>query len=1199
MSESYNSSQANFDVVKNADAHAQGIDGGLNLKTDSGRLAPPATTRADNALYVSPGNVQQLPGITSIMPANTSHIYNLHARDLQAPATYGDLMVHGEVKDAVQAAGSAFTSPVWTDGNGASVNNAQPVPPWAMRSRVMTGKLTVADTGCSTFNMMTVVQETYASQATRRYGIGYFDGTNLRFTFGLCDGTLETNDALTYAMTGQYCECAAVQGTNYWIAVVANGSALTRYSFDFTGAFLGSTQIGTVNLATNTTAGTTFNPFTIMQHAGRTFVCYITNPSGANDVLMMYDQVAGSALTTSLSSSTVPSGGFTCFSPYTHQAVSGSRFFAVLFANKVYALGQSAYNVNPVTCGGGVSVGYASSTGSSASEGTVNFLSTGAACIFDSNGGVGASAQLGFTFFRAYPEQMSGAGNVPYGNIWYQSVSVDTFNFTASSASAGLGTGVVTAVASNQVRTASGVLLASKAWSAAPPEANYAGASQAKQAYCVVRCGAWEPIAANTPYSNASYNPYALYGQPTYFVIDHQARIVTRAFESQAPIESNVMYAAAIKPSGNGVSRTTYWGSAPMPTGLGSPMLLSPNNDLSALDITMPLWVQTDQKPQRVVNWAGIAWYANAPFASVNQPVALNLSISNQAASVPPVQAGPYTVLSGPMTCIHDGRGVVEANYHFQAHNPIPIMNTQTGGATTSPFPPGSYYYICVWEWYDSLGRVHRSTPSVPVGVNIAAGNSGTSCGITVPLPPTAKAAVGGVLYMRIYRSTVNGNSGTFYLIGTKQITGNALNNMCASVTDNYIFDPSTADVNSTYNLTSFPRLYTNLTSDGSTVYTFASTPPPPFVWQTASRGRAFGLCQIFGQHRLYYTSVAQDKFPFEWNVYNYAPIPPEIGDVRSIEAIDDKVLIFGTRSNAYLSGTGPATSNTAGIPAPGDGFDAVLPIPTPQGAIGTGGPCRGPDGIYFQGFSGIQLAARDLTTSPVGAAVDAITGRQFNNPGQVYGRAVMLPSLQSIVWPNAAGAALVYNYLTQKWSTWPLLANASCIVQRLDGAVFAAIQPIAAAKYAGVATPSIAGADLVQFGTTYAPLYRGNDNGPAVVLESPWILPSGESGGESQLWDVTCTGSWNGPHTLQVETCINYQANYIQTTKFNFATQPQFYQARVRPPTARVWAVRYRLTLLPISTLSSGYQMATLSDLVVNFGAKQGTTRLGAGMSG
>ena len=1192
--------QANFDKITNADAHAQGVDGGLNLKTDPGRLAPPATTRADNAWYESPGAVQQLPPMASVMQANTSHVYNLHARDLQAPSTYGDLMVHGEVRDAVQAGGSAFTSPMWTDGNGASVNSAQPSPPWAMRTRVMTGKLNLPDNGVSVYNMLSVQQEVYTSQATRRYGIGYFQGGTLYMTFGLLDGTLETNETMAYNCGGTYCEIAAVQGTNYWIAAVSNGATITRYSFDFQGNFLGSLQIGTTNVSYNG-SGQTMQPLCILQHAARTYIGYITNPSGASCVVTLYDQVGGNYITTPLSSSSVPTRGLAMFSPYTHQNVSGTRYFCVVFTGQVYVLAQSAVGAAPVTVCNGLGLSAASNVGSSSSEGVVAYVNTGAACIFDSNGGVGANASLGLTVFRQYPEQVANS-TVPNGSCWYQSTSVDTFCFTASSGSSGLATGTLTAVASNIFRCAGGSAICSKAWSAAPPEANYAGAAQAKQAYVLIRSGSYEPMSFQRAIQGQSYNVNAAYGQPTYFVLDHQARVVARAFESLGPIESVDAQCVAIQPFPGSPrpSRTTYWANGIQPTGLGSPLFMSPSNDLSVLDITIPCWVQTDQKPLRLFLSSGIAYYANPPTSAVNQPCALNFSVSAQVASVPPVQAGPYTVLSGPMTVIHDGRGVVEANYHFQAHCCMPTMTQTSGTLNTAPFPPGSYYYIAVYEWYDSLGRVHRSSPSTPIGTSVTTGYYGTSCSVLVPLPPTAKSVVGGTMYLRVYRSLVNGYAGVYYLVGSTQVAAATISAMGATIVDNILVDPSQGlSANTVVTVASQPRLYTNLNSDTSTIYTFASTPPPAFIWQTASRGRAFGLAQAFGQHRLYYSSAAQDRFPFEWNVYNYAPIPPEIGDVRSIEAVDDKVLIFGTRSNAYLSGTGPATTNTSGTPSIGEGFDAVLPIPTPQGTIGTGGPCRGPDGIYFQGFSGIQLAARDLTTSAVGAAVDNITGRQLGTPGIVLGKATMLPSLQSIVWPNPAGAAIVYNYLTQKWSTWPLLQNAACIVQRLDGAVFAALQPVANGKYAGLATPSIAGADIVQFGSTYAPLFRGSDAGPAMVLETPWILPSGESGGESNLWDVTCTGAWLGPHILQVETCINYQSSYSQTVKLNFATQPQFYQARVRPTTSRVWAVRYRLTLLPISLLSSGYQMASLSDLVVNFGAKQGTTRLGAGMSG
>lgn len=97
------------DNILEADASSKGLDGGLNAKTDPQRLAPPATTRADNAWYISPGAVDQLPAFASAMPAGFMHIYNLAAKDTLSPTLAGDTMVHGELPDPV----GPFTTPVW------------------------------------------------------------------------------------------------------------------------------------------------------------------------------------------------------------------------------------------------------------------------------------------------------------------------------------------------------------------------------------------------------------------------------------------------------------------------------------------------------------------------------------------------------------------------------------------------------------------------------------------------------------------------------------------------------------------------------------------------------------------------------------------------------------------------------------------------------------------------------------------------------------------------------------------------------------------------------------------------------------------------------------------------------------------------------------------------------------------------------
>lgn len=1191
--------QNTTDRVTTADAHSQGIDGGLNLKTDPSRLAPPETTRADNAWYTEPGNVSQLPAFASTMPANTSHVYNLHARDLPPPSSNGDIMVHGEVRDAPGSTTNLFTSPVWSDANGTSINSVQPMPPFQLRTRVLSSQQNFTTLDCGRVNPMFMREEAPLTGVQRRYGLATYDGATLKITFGLSDGMTETTGTGNYTFSADYIECAGIQSSNQWVAAYVSGTLLSIATSDFAAAapiyiVTPTNACQGVNVYTENAAGVQYNPLTVVQHSGRTYVAYINAPAGGPYSVKLYDVLSAQTYSLGLSSASVPAGPFSVTSPNSHTPSTSTTFLNVQFNGNVYVVARATDTSDGVIVGSAV-LPANSAPGIGTQTYSVkpyeNRLSTSAITIFDSQGGTGAGAQLGIVLFRHQSEQPATSFAA------YQVVAIDTYSFKANATTA-TNAGTLTAVSSNIVRTPAGAALASKAFTAYPSEAGYAGLPGAKNAYCIIRSGGWEPALAylgNTRSSSSS----ATFSQPTYFVIDHQARIVGRTLEMLAPggNESDIVGWSNVQTGRN------YYASFPLARSLGSPLITAPDaapNDTSLLDIVCPAWALTNQQAGGEYKLGGNIYQAQAPTSVLYQPTGICLSLSSAVSSVPPVQAAAYSVFSGMLTAVHDGRGISEANFHFAAMNPAYITTTTT---PTSPGkgPAGTYYFTYIWEYVDAQGHIHRSQPSLPATTVVNAGNFYNASTLTLPLPVTTKAALGGVLRIRLYRSTVDNTDGNFYLV--KTVAVNPVNglNYTINVTEDTFYDPVAYGTGGTniYALTAQPRLYNSLNST-TLNRTYLSTPPPPFLWQVSAKGRAFGLAQVLGQHRLYYTSAANGQYPFEWNTLNYAPVPPELGDVRSLEAMDDKIVILGTRTNAVMNGDGPPPSSATGEPTINGGFSVIQPIPTPAGVVGTGSPVCVPGGVMFQGFGGIQSVGRDTSITPDGAQVDRLTGRQINNRGQVYGRAVTLPTLQSVVWANPAGPALVFNYLTKKWSIWPLLSNAACIAQRMDGSIAVALQPIVGRQYATIATPEVPGADFGVLGTTYAPLCRTMDTSPALVVETPWLLPSGESAGEGQVWEVAITGTYEGPHILQVEQARNYGTAYTVSRTFTVDTAPPRYQFRVRSSAGtRLSSIRYRISLLPISTLSSGYAMAALSDLVLFSGVQQGTTRLGATTSG
>lgn len=1163
------------DTLSNADTAPQGIDGGLNLKGDPTRLAPPATTRSDNAHYDVVGSVSQLPGFVSVGAATAKHIYNLHARDIGAPSQSGDTLLHGEFPDGP----NGYTTSAWSYAGTSTLFPDQPSLPFTLRSRNLAGKLNVCTDANSSVNAGTqqlsfARQETLPVDGKRRYAIAYASAntfTNevfLMYSVGYVDGMTELVSAKQVLTGGNtYYDISGVQNTNQWVCVRVSGSStLEILRFDFNTGFISSTPVTGV-----TTSILSSSPFQLFHHQGRTFLAYYTN--AATPILMFLDLQSSVAYTTPIGGTLTP--GFCVFSPITHQNRPNNSFCFVVKNNSFYALYRNSLTSNFTVVGGPTAL-----PNSTSPQTGVDIFCSGAAIIADSSDGTGPNISFLCTIFRHLPENLviasGSATTTPMCNV-----AVDQFRFVVGSSPAS--SGFTTLVNTSVCRFPAGAIIASKAFNLCPSEAQFAGPVDSKQSFCLFRSNAYE-------YAAAYASNLPTYGQPTYFLLDHRARIVSRFLESSAPFSE--------------IDKRPSPYVATVPSLLFS-VPTDQVSDQAALTVTLPAWslVNASFSPPVTINNAVYSVFP--PVDTVFCPAAYTLSLPAGNASVPAIQAGPYTVFSGALTVCHDGFQTAEANYHFATPNLS--VTPLTSGAVLGGI--GAYYYVAVQEFYDAQGQLVRSQPSTPFPVYVA----GTFYGaiVTIALIPSSKQSVyPNKVRIKLYRSIKNVYAdGNYYYCGQSSVGAVSSTTLTPdnpgfaairddSFVDNAVLTPSSPPPPPNA-INSQPRIYTAISANGvNKVY--QSSPPPSFFWQTASKGRFWGLSQFLGQYRVYYTAPTANALAPEWNFNNYVALPPDIGDARSIESLDRAIITFGTRYNAVLTGEGPPPSSPTGVPSPGDNIDALYAIPSPAGVIGSGAPSRIPDGLVFQGLSGIQLLDRGLSVSAIGAPVDVLTGRQTGNLGIIYGRGVTLPSLQSVVWPNAKGAALVYSYLTKKFSTWPLLSGACSLVQRMDGTIVAALQPIVGSQYQGAASAGSQGSDLgILNASAYSPIFIPSATAPGLVLETPWILPAAASGGECRVWNACLTGTWLGPHTLQVEQAYNYEP-YTLTRTIDMSVAPRQYQAIFQPlANTRMVAVRYRISLIPAPNLTTAYPMATLSDLVLFSAKQQGTVRSSANLRG
>jgi hypothetical protein len=289
-------------------------------------------------------------------------------------------------------------------------------------------------------------------------------------------------------------------------------------------------------------------------------------------------------------------------------------------------------------------------------------------------------------------------------------------------------------------------------------------------------------------------------------------------------------------------------------------------------------------------------------------------------------------VVGGTLTtALVDGRQVVEAGFINSPHAMVVVSTTP--GTT---IPAGNYLYRSIYTWNDSAGQLHRSSPSPVLVVNQPSAVGSQS--MYVPLPALSyKVAynLNGVnntsnLNIELYRTDAAGTQ--FYLVASQAITTtqlqlpffpifSAMTNFYAVVTDGKA--PTTA---SNFGV-AFPAYWQ---------FHYESSPPPAFIWQCNSQGRQFGLACVDGSFRVYFTNVSSPGIGPEWNVTGYVQVPPELGDCRSIAALDQYIAVFGTRGIGAMSGSGPGTTpGSNGIDLDiGAGFTLILPFLTRQALL-------------------------------------------------------------------------------------------------------------------------------------------------------------------------------------------------------------------------------------------------------------------------
>lgn len=447
--------------------------------------------------------------------------------------------------------------------------------------------------------------------------------------------------------------------------------------------------------------------------------------------------------------------------------------------------------------------------------------------------------------------------------------------------------------------------------------------------------------------------------------------------------------------------------------------------------------------------------------------------------------------LSGGFLGMFDGFYPVEHNF-FLFPEPIQATWSSTGGSVHAQ-PDGStntnaYFYQVTYEWTDMQGNAFKSAPSIPVSVTTTGSGTAGSISVVIPTLRITEKVVNPVKIV-IYRWSV-ANPAYFQ---TTSITAPTLN-------DTTVDTVTKVDINADASIVGNNLLYTT----GGVV---ADTNGPASNILTLFDTRLW-LVDAEDPNLLWVSKTVIENVPVEMSTNFTIYVAPNIGTTQSsgpmtaLAPMDDKIIIFKKNSIFYINGTGP---DNLGTTAPGCSLGNYSPptfVTSVVGSVNQKSIVLTQDGLMFQSDKGIWLLGRDLSTSYIGAPVEA-----FNK--SVVNSANVIPGTNYVVFTLDTGEMLMYDYYYKQWGTFVgAPAISSCIYNGLHTLL---------GKY-GEALQETPGQ------------YLDAGNPVLINFTTSWLNLAGIVGYE-RFYEFYILARYLSPHTLQVGVAYDYNPSLFHSS--------------------------------------------------------------------
>lgn len=457
------------------------------------------------------------------------------------------------------------------------------------------------------------------------------------------------------------------------------------------------------------------------------------------------------------------------------------------------------------------------------------------------------------------------------------------------------------------------------------------------------------------------------------------------------------------------------------------------------------------------------------------------ISFTIGTSNVVPAEIAQTLNLSGGFLWEYDGYVPVEQNF-FVWPDSVEGTPHNTGGAMV----PQEYQYQVVYTWTNNQGNIEFSAPSIPIIVDMSAGNleftQPTPITLTANLTSgsqilTAVSSFTGIKIGQIITDTTTGaniQAGSFIISfdsGAATITLNlpatasatadslAISSIC-SVTLNIptlrltyktsnpvkieIFRWSTAQ-EEFFQVTSIQTplindptvdsvTFLDTTADNqiegnSLIYTTGNVieniGAPSFSALTLFDDRLWGI-DAEDENLLWYSKQVIETTPVEMSDLFTTYVAPSIasqGSTGSMKCISPMDdKLIIFKPNALYYINGTGPDNTGA----NSQYSEPIFITSVVGSTNQQSIVFMPDGLMFQSDKGIWLLGRQMGVSYIGAPVEALT------KNAIVQSAVSVPGTTEVRFTLDSGITLFYDYYYQQWGTRSVNAISSTLYQDL-----------------------------------------------------------------------------------------------------------------------------------------------------------------------